>query len=47
MRKIALERLYSFLENNLAVGYFCLMIAAAGIGAAWAKFQSLTGQLPQ
>lgn len=42
MRKIALQRLYSFLENNLAVGYFCCLIAAAGIGAAWAKFEALT-----
>ena len=41
MRKIVRERLYSFLENNLAVGYFCLMIAAAGIGAAWTKFEAM------
>lgn len=42
MIKIARERFYSFLENNLAVGYFACMIAAAGIGAAWAKFEALT-----
>lgn len=42
MIKIARERLYSFLENNLAVGFVCLLIAAAGIGAVWAKFEALT-----
>ncbi len=41
MRKIAKERLYSFLENNIAVGVFALMIAAAGIGAAYAKYEAL------
>jgi hypothetical protein len=42
MKKIIRERLCSFLENNLAVGYFACLIAAAGIGAAWAKFEALT-----
>lgn len=42
MRDIITERVLSFLENNIAVGVFALMIAAAGIGAAYAKFQALT-----
>lgn len=47
MIRVIRERLYSFLENNLAVGFMMLLVASAGIGAAWAKFQALTGQLPQ
>ena len=42
MRQVIIERALSFLENNFAVGYLCLMIAAAGIGAAYAKFEALT-----
>lgn len=42
MRKVLRDRALSFLENNLAVGFMMLLVAAAGIGAAWAKFQSLT-----
>ncbi len=45
IRAKAVERAYSFLENNLSVGYFALMIAAAGIGIAYAKFEALTASV--
>jgi hypothetical protein len=41
MKKIVMERLYSFLENNIAVGVFAIMVAAGGIGAAYAKYEAL------
>jgi hypothetical protein len=46
MKKVIRERFYSFLENNLAVGFAMCLIAAGGIGAAWAKFEALTSATP-
>jgi len=46
MKKIIRKRLDSFLENNLAVGFAMCLIAAAGIGAAWAKFEALISATP-
>jgi hypothetical protein len=33
------NRLLRFLENDFAVAYALILIACAGIGAAWAKFE--------
>jgi hypothetical protein len=42
MKNIIRDRIYRFLENNFEVGVAMCLIAAGGIGAAWATFENMT-----